>query len=1105
MNSEKDKVESAKNIVEYWKAVERFTPPQIETKNKIGYIKSIQQEVSGVKNIPWQNRERFEHKVTPHHTLVYTVFLGVVKCSDITTQMKNFLNSADKDFDLNINGVSCLCSFQLNNYGELIPGTLVIPDYFVAMSCLNKIDNYPNNWISFAPQINKKFLDAFENHSDVVDCRDNRSFVFQDLQELLSDLIILSEIDDFNHLICNTAIIYTSELPVPNKFRQIKNKDEAKAKFYDISNYENMLQEIVAPDYSILNSFYISDLDTVSNQLENEDLPISKSLKEYLEIDPPKEKIDLRADMNSVEEYSHYCYLPAARWPERPEYALSIAQQIAVNIALKSDEGVFSVNGPPGTGKSTLLRDIISGVIFKRAEALSKFDNPHDAFKTSTSISVDRYNYRIWHLDESLSGYEMVIASTNNTAVENISKEIPRRSEVNTIYNLDYFSEIASYVMEEDAWGLGAAVLGNKSNRTKFFDKFWNKKPDPDKNDDRYGLDYLLNQKKPESDWLKCREKFLTTKEKFDKLIEELHEYTKAKNNFKSLIDNLNETFYQKENLFPKIKSLEEEVENCNNRLLLAESNIKRKKDQLLSISSLKPAWYVVLIDLFIRGSSYKDWHAKCMMLIEDISTLEEQRELIPTEINKIENHIGKLKDNLNKLDSEHAAIDNQLQKCSKIISDMEGLKQWYSPTPYKGLWSLPDAELQMQSPWIHQELQDVRTELFVDAMNLHKSFILNSSSYISNNMRAIKYVVTSGSWPIKSYDLLPHIWTTFFLVVPTISTTFASFSNLFGKLDVNSIGYLLVDEAGQSAPQVAAGAIYRAKRSIIVGDPLQIQPVVTIPRAINQALLDYYKVDKEWDILEESVQTLSDRVNKYGTFLGRENNAQWIGCPLRVHRRCMEPMFSVANKIAYDNLMIQATNCRPSVIEEFVKGSKWINVQDSEFDGNWSLDEGKIALQLLSKIIQSTNSLPSLYIISPFKQVAYNMKKHIKDNASSFNNFLTLGQNSQLFSWINKSIGTVHTFQGKQADVVIVLLGGNPSKPGAINWASRYPNILNVAITRAKNLVFVVGDHKTWSNKAHFDELSMKLPVVSSVERLFDNFTAKKPTGDQSLLPEYA
>lgn len=42
------------------------------------------------------------------------------------------------------------------------------------------------------------------------------------------------------------------------------------------------------------------------------------------------------------------------------------------------------------------------------------------------------------------------------------------------------------------------------------------------------------------------------------------------------------------------------------------------------------------------------------------------------------------------------------------------------------------------------------------------------------------------------------------------------------------------------------------------------------------------------------------------GTYLPDPESEQiWVGCPLRVHRRCDEPMFSISNHIAYDGLMV--------------------------------------------------------------------------------------------------------------------------------------------------------------------------------------------------------
>ncbi len=1077
-----------KNIVNYWNAVERFTPHHLDTKNKLGYVEEIQRGILREEDIRWKSREDYSYNKTPNETWVYNVFLGIVNSSDITKLLKTMLVNNKEDYNLQSNNnVSYLCTFQLNNYGEILKDTFAIPEYFISIACLNKKNSYPKTWLDLAPKIQQRVEDAYKNWVGVLSNRPNRTVKFEDLRGLLADIINVSEVSDFHNLIRNHAIIYSSCIPVPNRFKDDKEKGEEK--FSDIKYYEEILETITAPDLNILNSFYLDDIKMVNNVLNNDKETIGNALKDYLGLTPKGKKHDLRKDRFQLEQLSNPEFLPSSRWPVGNKLALSIAQQVAVNLALSETSGLFSVNGPPGTGKTTLLRDIISEIITTKAKILADFANPKDAFNNPESISIEGYNYKIWNVDSRLLGHEIVIASSNNTAVENISKEIPRLAEVDKNYGLEYFSEIATYVNNEECWGIGSAVLGNKSNRSAFFDKFWSKQPS--KNNElgnSYGLHYLLDTAKPKSDWNENRKQFLSTLAEFTELKLELIEFKNKLKEYESFDEEEDKIFNQINKANDELKISQEKLESYENELAQIYTITQQKKFQLEEIKKLEPKWYLMLFEFFKKESSHQKWSDKCLSIIEEISKLFEKTQELKLVIGDLRKVISKLESKVSDLIKKREELIASTERNYQYINLIQNKYSWSSAIPNKNFWQLSDQEIQLSSPWIHTELQDVRARLFVDAMKLHYSFIINSSDCISNNLKAIKRVLTSGKWPSDLQYLLKHIWAVFFLVVPSVSTTFASFSKFFkGLNEAESLGWLLVDEAGQSCPREALGAIYRAKKAIIVGDPLQVRPVATMPSAMNDTLLEYYHVDKTWSVLEESVQTLSDRVNVYGTEIIKYANSQWVGCPLRVHRRCIEPMFSIANKIAYDNLMIQATKQKSSNFDPIYPTSQWFDVQSNEFNGHWCEQEGTEAFKIIQRIIEQNHSLPDLYIITPFKAVADKLKKLLKDKSEYLNSKLKPTEKPMLTNWIYKSVGTIHAFQGKQSEGVILLLGGDPSKPGAINWASDTPNILNVALTRAKYKFFVIGNYNLWSSKPHFQDLATVIPLTRISNEISD------------------
>jgi superfamily I DNA and/or RNA helicase len=62
---------------------------------------------------------------------------------------------------------------------------------------------------------------------------------------------------------------------------------------------------------------------------------------------------------------------------------------------------------------------------------------------------------------------------------------------------------------------------------------------------------------------------------------------------------------------------------------------------------------------------------------------------------------------------------------------------------------------------------------------------------------------------------------------------------------------------------------------------------------------------------------------------------------------------------------------------------------------------------------------------------------------------------------------------QGKEADVVVVVLGSRPARA----WAAERPNLLNVAVSQARRRLYVIGNRQNWQDHRYFDVLAAALP----------------------------
>jgi hypothetical protein len=376
-------------------------------------------------------------------------------------------------------------------------------------------------------------------------------------------------------------------------------------------------------------------------------------------------------------------------------------------------------------------------------------------------------------------------------------------------------------------------------------------------------------------------------------------------------------------------------------------------------------------------------------------------------------------------------------------------------------------------TPWLDDVAQRARDDVFIAAIMLHKAFVDAAAKPLRHNVGALMSVFGGGSFSNAEKEaLLPDLWASFFLIVPVISTTFASVERMLGKLPPESLGWLLVDEAGQALPQAAVGAIMRTRRAVVVGDPIQIEPVVVLPDTLTDTICRRFGVDPDrFNAPAASIQTLADAATPFMAEFEGQYGSRTVGVPLLVHRRCAEPMFSISNAVAYQRLMVNAKQPGPSRIRDLLGPSRWINVEGAA-EEKWCPQEGEIIVKLLREIAKAGIDNPNLYIVTPFVVVQDHLRKLVTRGS------LLAQWTEKPWEWAYERIGTVHTVQGREADTVFFVLGAPAqTQTGARGWAGGKPNLLNVAVSRAKEALYVVGNRQLWREAGLFRELHARLP----------------------------
>lgn len=1054
-------------ILEYWHKVEFFESTDIKDleDNTEGVLTLDLDALHSPSSLPWIDPEKIRlagSDFHPYKKYTYELFFGIFDRKEIFSRTKRaFPDTKDINAeDLRDEGRTCSIKCVVDQDGVIDSNSFEFSTVTWALGQLEagELDKLQfNTYEEATKKLHNRFI-------EIIAIADNFK-----KQHKYPAALTTYEIIEFLKAMAEWTC-FSPETPAPALF--IKLKETKPKKKTDKSSYQfkqalltnlTQLAQLLLPsaseqtavspqsitcDITILNSFYIRDIENVLHQIKYDGLVPDSPLGRYL-TGSQNRKPDLLLPQGRkvILEKLRLSQLPAGRWPSDTKHNMSLMQQFAINTLEQQLElsGLYSVNGPPGTGKTTMLRDLIASNLVKRATVLAGLKDASEAFEGTIIEEIAGKQRSILCLSPRLCGYEMMVASSNNAAVENISRELPQIKSLGKEWqNIEYLKPVAqklaapTHVIEhpdqhggktyeisplagkDDCWGFIAAALGKQANREVFGERVFFKKiedaiaPPPA---DTYLTLYAAIKKGPKG-------AFSDAKKAFNKA---QAEYENIKADLMTL-----EALSNQNNACQKMRL---KVEKLYFRQLQLRAFLAKRRTRM-------PSWWSLRIKKILREKIIVKGFNRRLMAIQASHQLEEKRyQQASTEL--------------------HA----EQKRC-------ESLQQRYNDALFSSL----DTDLEMQdvqrTSFGHcHELNKARSILTIRALELHQAWLV--TAYKETDLKStILGLMSALNGSLKNKHASQALWRLMFMIVPVISSTFASIARQFNVFDNGDIAWLFIDEAGQATPQQAVGALWRAKRAVVVGDPLQIEPVFTIPPAFVEAIAkkEFGESWKDWSPTVQSVQNLADRVNPFGSM--QISEGVWLGSPLRVHRRCDEPMFSIANAIAYNNKMLHGRDqLWPQ--DEFLWGnSHWFDVCGETDGKHYVPAQGQHVLTMLKIWLQYNNQkLPDAFIISPFKEIKNQLKVLLRKE---------LRDVEDINQWINKRIGTVHTFQGKEEKNVILVLGLSEKNRGATKWAAGKPNLLNVAITRAQKRVYIVGSKNIWSGCPYFDVADEKLAVTT-------------------------
>lgn len=687
------------------------------------------------------------------------------------------------------------------------------------------------------------------------------------------------------------------------------------------------------------------------------------------------------------------------------QYPLTASQREALHHFFALDRGnVLGVNGPPGTGKTSLLQSVIASLWIERA----------------------------YHQAEP----PVILAtSTNNLAVTNILDSFKKAGAA--MPQAEKLRPLASrWLPEVDSYGLFCASKSKfDQNQHKYhcmkrqkkqslkIDEWAGFHPELEKGTHQREMEHFLNQcaqffNEPISDLSQARARLHQALAYTCKTIEErvTHFYERQR-----LQQRLQDEIQTKAGLEQSISALTLKAEQ-------AQANHEHWSEiysAWLDEVNKRSLW--MRLFRFLQGSANESFLRQKQVdqpfstyKDEDVKTVLQQKDF--------------------ETKQEHTQLQQRLHDLQEFQERLAALEEkWQAWT--KG-YTNPEEDFfaNLDKHWRYQ------------------AFLLATHYWEARWLEELQ----TKQKPSQEND--ETIWRRYAKLTPCFVATMASAPNFFRRLRQPNqylygfIDLLIVDEAGQVTPEQAGPVFALADRGLVVGDTEQLQPIPRVNAQIdmtNLKMCGLLNNEEEFDrfcdngiaVSNGSVMKLAQQISQFGKpdYLG--------GMLLTEHFRCAEDIIQYCNALCYDHQLLPSKP-NPAPGEEPYgdlprlgslhidgiaesTGSSWENHREAASIAWWinqMKDEWTQGGKRQLKDI--------IAVISPFRKQANLIRDYLKKE----------------YRIEGLTVNTVHSLQGAEKDIVLfsATLDGQTEQTPFYD-TTRF--LLNVAVSRAKESFLVFGD----------------------------------------------